>query len=85
MEKTPIQETIEQLRAKGWTVSAMSDAVGIPRPTLERWRHGSRFPTHAEFVRRALAELLTRKRIPKRKRYRGRRRRKHIATRLEGE
>jgi transcriptional regulator with XRE-family HTH domain len=84
MEKNAIQETIEQLRAKGWTVSSMADAVGVPRPTLERWRHGSRFPTHAEFVRRALAELLTRKRIPKRKRYR-KVRRKHVATRVEGE
>jgi transcriptional regulator with XRE-family HTH domain len=71
MEKTSIQETIEALRARGWTVSAIADALGLPRATVERWRHGSRQPTHAAFVQHELNGLLRRKRIPKRKRYRG--------------
>ena len=73
MEKNPIQETIEELRARGWTVSAIADALGVPRPTIERWRHGSRYPANAIFVQRGLDTLLAPKRIPKRKRYAGKR------------
>jgi transcriptional regulator with XRE-family HTH domain len=69
MERTPIQEKIEELRTRGWTVSAIADALGIPRATVERWRQGSRYPAHAVFILRGLNDLLRRKRIPKRKRY----------------
>jgi hypothetical protein len=73
MEQNTVQGTIEALRAKGWTVSAMADALGVPRSTVERWRHGSRYPANAVFVQRGLDALLGRKRIPKRKRYTRRR------------
>jgi IS30 family transposase len=69
MEKNQVQETIEELRARGWTLSAIADSLGLPRSTVERWRHGSRYPTHAPFVMRELNDLLRRKRIPKGKRY----------------
>jgi hypothetical protein len=69
MEQNVIQETIEELKTRGWTISAMADALGVPRDTLDRWHHGSRYPANALFVQRGLNMLLARKRIPKRKRY----------------
>jgi hypothetical protein len=73
MEQNIVQATIEALRAKGWTISAIADALGIPRATVDRWREGSRYPANGVIVERGLAALLVRKRIPKRKRYTRRR------------
>jgi transcriptional regulator with XRE-family HTH domain len=67
-----IQELLEALRKKGWTIAAISDALGYNRETISRWRKGSNPPSQ-KVVELALRDLLRRKRIPKQKRYTQRR------------
>ena len=71
-----IQVAIAALQAKGWTISALSDELEIPRNTVDRWKRGVMQPSHSKIVLLALRELLPRKLVPKGKRYTpGRRRR----------
>ena len=64
-----VQELLERLREKGWTLSAIADAMGVSRNAVDFWREGSRYPTNALAVKHELERLLAKKRIPKRKRY----------------
>ena len=64
-----VQELIERLRAKGWTLSAVADEMGVSRNAVDFWRSGSRYPSNTVAVKHELERLLVRKRIPKRKRY----------------
>lgn len=64
-----IQGLITQLRAKGWTISAIADALGVSREAADSWRSGKRYPGTAQAVRHELERLLAKKRIPKQKRY----------------
>ena len=64
-----VQELMMELRAKGWTVAAIADEVGVFRDTASRWGRGVTQPTNIIPVVLALETLLQRKRIPKRKRY----------------
>ena len=64
-----VQDAIRQLREKGWTLSAVADAMGMSRDGVDLWRAGKRYPSNAQAVRRELDRLLKKKRIPKRKRY----------------
>jgi hypothetical protein len=66
---TLIQELLEQLRSKGWTLSAVADELGIARRTLSDWQAGTHYPTNTKLVEEKLTQLLQRKRIPKQKRY----------------
>lgn len=60
---------LEKLLAKGWTISAVADAIEVPRNTVDRWRRGVHQPAHEQAVALLLERLLLRKRIPPRKRY----------------
>jgi transcriptional regulator with XRE-family HTH domain len=64
-----VQELIAQLREKGWTISAIADAMSVSRDAVDFWRAGSRYPSNALPVKHELERLLAKKRIPKRKRY----------------
>ena len=64
-----VQEMLEALLLRGWTISSIADALGSPRNTVERWKRGVHQPTHPQAIGLALEQLLGRKRIPKRKRY----------------
>jgi transcriptional regulator with XRE-family HTH domain len=64
-----VRELIAQLIANGWTGAAIADELGVAANTVSRWHLGTRDPTNARAVKVALEQLLQRKRIPKRKRY----------------
>ncbi len=64
-----VQELIAQLRAKGWTLSAIADEMAVSRNAVDAWRSAHRYPSNTLAVRHELERLLVRKRIPKRKRY----------------
>jgi transcriptional regulator with XRE-family HTH domain len=62
------QVLLAELRAKGWTLAAIADELGITRNAVDAWRSGARFPSNAVAVKRELERLLNRKRIPRRRR-----------------
>jgi hypothetical protein len=63
-----IQEQIEELLRRGWTIAAIGDELEYSRDSIERWRKGSN-PSSQKVVALGLEDLLRRKRIPKKKRY----------------
>ena len=65
-----VQESISELRLKGWTIAAIADELGMARISVAQWVEGRRYPANGKLVREALSRLLNRKRIPKKKRYR---------------
>lgn len=66
---TQTTDILTELRAKGWTVPAIADALGYSRRTVEAWVSEARHPSNGPSVQRDLERLLERRRIPKRKRY----------------
>jgi hypothetical protein len=65
---TEVQELITQLRAKGWTVAAISEELGVDYYTVYKWEKGIHEPSNAGAVLRVLRQLLQQRRIPKRRR-----------------
>src|SRR5688572_12798314 len=66
---TEIQDLIAELRAKGWTVAAISDELGVDYYTVYKWQKGIHAPSNTVAISRVLRQLLQQRRIPKRKRY----------------
>ena len=66
---TDVQQEIEELRAKGWTVAAIADAVGVGWLAVNRWRKGTRTPTNVAAVVTLLRQL-KRRSVPPRRRIR---------------
>jgi len=64
-----IQVAITELRGKGWTLTALGDALGTTRNTIDRWQQGIHTPANTTLVLAALQELLKRRRIPKQRRH----------------
>jgi transcriptional regulator with XRE-family HTH domain len=64
-----VQGQLAKLSERGWTISSIAEAIDVPRNTVERWKRGVHQPAHAQAVGLALQQLIQRKRIPKRKRY----------------
>ncbi len=60
------KEVLARLQAKGWTIAAIADAMGLSRYALDKWKSGERNPSHQVLVVAALKKLETQKRIPKR-------------------
>ena len=60
-----IERELEGLRGKGWTVSALADALGVSRVTVDRWRRGVQDPGTHIAVLRAVRSLERRKVPPK--------------------
>jgi predicted transcriptional regulator len=68
-----VQELIAELQRKGWTLAAIADELGVDDATVYRWLNGLRSPANAVGVIAVLTGLLRRRRVPKRRRYTGRR------------
>ena len=66
---TDVQGTITALRQKGWTLAALADELEVDYDTVARWERGTRSPANAVGVKMALAQLMKRRRIPRRRRY----------------
>jgi transcriptional regulator with XRE-family HTH domain len=64
-----IQDRIAQLQDKGWTLAALADELEVTPNAIEKWKAGDRYPRLEKPVLDALDQLLKRKRIPKKKRY----------------
>lgn len=64
-----IQTRIAQLVAKGWTLAAIADELGVTSDTVELWKAGRRNPTNAKAVLAMLDVVSKKKQIPKQRRY----------------
>ena len=63
-----IQELLEQLRGKRWTISAIADEMGVSRNAVDHWRAGNRYPSNTVAVKHELERLLSRRSVPKKRR-----------------
>ena len=52
-----VREAVHSLRAKGWTIAALADELGVGRVAVERWTAGSARPANVKLVIAALRSL----------------------------
>ena len=64
-----VQRVLGELKAKGWTIAAISDEVEVHRETVANWDKGRHPPANAKVVFLALENLLRKRSVPKRRRY----------------
>lgn len=64
-----VQQKIQELRDKGWTVAALADELDVKPMTVHRWLSGERHPQNARGIMTLLDQITKRKRIPKKRRY----------------
>lgn len=64
-----VQARIAELEKKRWTLAAIADELHVAHITVEKWKAGDRHTSLEKPVLDALDRLLTRKRIPKMRRY----------------
>ena len=67
-----VQTLIKQLEDKGWTLAALADEMGLSSVTVNRWKAGARIPQTEVSIRFHLTALLERKRVPRKRRSKGR-------------
>lgn len=63
-----VQDRLAPLKERGWTWAAIASELGVTPNAVEKWNAGQRQPSNATLV--LLDQLLKRKRIPKKRRYR---------------
>lgn len=64
-----MQELITRLEARGWTLAAIADEVGVSVSGVEKWKGGQRYPENSKALLLLMAQLEKRKRVPKQRRY----------------
>ena len=64
-----IQDKLNELKAKGWTLASIARAIGQSHRTIESWNQGKRSPANLKSVLVSLDNLDKAKRIPKKKLY----------------
>jgi transcriptional regulator with XRE-family HTH domain len=64
-----IQARIANLEAKGWTLAALADELEVTPNAVEKWKAGDRNPNNEKSLLIMLDQLMRRKRIPKKRRY----------------
>lgn len=64
-----VQRVLGELKAKGWTLAAVSDEMGVHRDSVVGWDTGRHSPANTKVVILALEGLLRRQRVPKKRRY----------------
>jgi IS30 family transposase len=64
-----VQDVLQRLKENGWTLAAIADEVGVHYNTVQRWDGGTRVAANSRAVVHELERLLTRRRVPKKKRY----------------
>lgn len=64
-----IRDRIAELQAKGWTLAALADELGVTTNAVEKWKAGDRYPANSKAILTMLDEIAKRKRIPKKRRY----------------
>ncbi|MDO8750672.1 MAG: helix-turn-helix transcriptional regulator [Dehalococcoidia bacterium] len=68
-----VQQLLRELERNGWTIAAIADEMGVHRETVARWKAGTRSPHNVVGVMVLLERLRKRQRIPKKRRYVGKR------------
>ena len=63
-----IRERLLALKERGWTMAAVADELGVSNIAVFTWQKGTRKAENALSVLYKLDSLLTKKRIPKRRR-----------------
>jgi len=82
-EMNEVQSKIAELEKKGWTLASIADELHIAHITVEKWKAGDRHTHFEKLVLDALDQLLTRKRIPaKRRSPKGKQRQRNISRKL---
>jgi transcriptional regulator with XRE-family HTH domain len=64
-----IQNKLNELKLKGWTLASIARALGQSHRTVESWNQGIRSPANLKPVIGSLDKLSQIKRIPKKKVY----------------
>ena len=64
-----VQLKIAKLQEKGWTLAALADELGVTVNAVEKWKAGDRKPSNLKAIIMLLDNVLSKKRIPKKKRY----------------
>ena len=64
-----VQERIEALRQKGWTLAAIADELEVTADAVGKWQGGDRYPENAKGVFEILDGLLHYGTPPKMRRY----------------
>jgi len=64
-----IQDKLNELKARGWTLASIARAIGQSHRTVESWNQGIRNPANPKPVLDSLDKLSQYKRIPKKKIY----------------
>ena len=64
-----IQAKLHDLTEKGWTQAAIADELEVHKQTVNRWQFGQTYPPMSKPIIMALDSLMSRKRIPKQRRY----------------
>ena len=67
--KTEIQNKLDELKLKGWTLSSIAREIGQSSRAVESWNQGVRSPANLQSVILSLNKLIDYKRIPKKKLY----------------
>jgi hemoglobin len=57
-----VQQLLEQLQEKGWTLLTVADDLGVSYSAVRKWSAGMRYPANAPTVKAALRTLLTKER-----------------------
>ena len=68
--QSEVQDRIAELQEKGWTLAALAGELGVTVNAVEKWKAGDRNPSNARAILVLLDQLIKRKRIPKKRRYR---------------
>ncbi len=63
-----VQNTLLELKDKGWTMAAIADELEVSHMSVFRWQKGIRKADNSRSVLHMLDTLMKRKRIPKRRR-----------------
>jgi predicted transcriptional regulator len=63
---TEVQQLIQELRSKGWSLAAISRELGVTYMAVRRWISGERQPENVVAVTIVLRQMLERRRAPKR-------------------
>jgi DNA-directed RNA polymerase specialized sigma24 family protein len=64
-----VQKRLLELHNQGWTYASIADELQVPADSVRKWAEGRRVPRYAHLIEEKLEQLLSRKRIPKKKRY----------------
>jgi transcriptional regulator with XRE-family HTH domain len=64
-----VQDKLDELKQKGWTLASIARAIGQSSRAVESWNQGIRSPANLKLILDALDKLGGYKRVPKKKIY----------------